>query len=332
MNELHPIAPYNLLYPIVVSGLPTGYLLLVARWGLQISHVWRITRNVCENSSFEKIRTIPINLIQLHYFDDVINEFNLIDLEIRWMNCDFNDLKKETINYKGLPGYLLYPIVLSGLPTGYLLLVAHWRLQISHIWRITRNMCGNSSFEKIRTIPINLIQLHYFDDVINEFNLIDLEIRWMNCDFSDLKNETINYKGLNNWQYLWPLTGYLLYPIVVNGLPTSYLLLVARWRLQITHVWRITRNVCENSSFEKIRTIPINLIQLHYFDDVINEFNLIDLEIRWMNCDFSDLKKKTINYKGVNLENLCCIWWATGLPGYLLFPIVSSGLAVGYPL
>ena len=43
----------------------------------------RITQNVCENSSFEKIRTIPINLIQLHYFDDVINEFNLIDLEIR---------------------------------------------------------------------------------------------------------------------------------------------------------------------------------------------------------------------------------------------------------
>ena len=45
--------------------------------------VQRITQNVCENSSFEKIRTIPINLIQLHYFDDVINEFNLIDLKIR---------------------------------------------------------------------------------------------------------------------------------------------------------------------------------------------------------------------------------------------------------
>ena len=45
--------------------------------------VLRITQNVCENSSFEKIRTIPINLIQLHYFDDVINEFNLIDLKIR---------------------------------------------------------------------------------------------------------------------------------------------------------------------------------------------------------------------------------------------------------
>ena len=61
--------------------------------------------------------------------------------------------------------------------------------------------------------------------------------------------------------------------------------------------------------------IPMNLIQLHYFDDVINEFNLIDLEIRWMNCDFSDLKKETINYKGVNLENLffSCIWRATGL-------------------
>ena len=39
------------------------------------------TQNVCENSSFKKMRTIPINLIQLHYFDDVNNEFNLIDLE-----------------------------------------------------------------------------------------------------------------------------------------------------------------------------------------------------------------------------------------------------------
>ena len=45
--------------------------------------VQRITQNVCENSGFEKTRTISINLIQLHYFDDVINEFNLIDLEIR---------------------------------------------------------------------------------------------------------------------------------------------------------------------------------------------------------------------------------------------------------
>ena len=38
---------------------------------------------MCENSSFEKISTVPINLIQLHYFDDVINKFNLIDLKIR---------------------------------------------------------------------------------------------------------------------------------------------------------------------------------------------------------------------------------------------------------
>ena len=67
----------------MLSGLPTGYLLLVARWGHQISHVSIITRNVCESSSFQKMTTIPINLIQLHYFDDVINEFNLIDLEIR---------------------------------------------------------------------------------------------------------------------------------------------------------------------------------------------------------------------------------------------------------
>ena len=72
--------PGYLLFPIVLSGLPTGYLLLVARWGPQISHVSIITGNVRENSSFEKIRTIPINLIELHYFDDVINEFHLIDL------------------------------------------------------------------------------------------------------------------------------------------------------------------------------------------------------------------------------------------------------------
>ena len=55
---------------------------------------------------------------------------------------------------------------------GYLLLLAHCRLQVAHV-----NVCENSSFEKIRTIPINLIQLHYFDYVINEFYLIDLEIR-----------------------------------------------------------------------------------------------------------------------------------------------------------
>ena len=65
------------------------------------------------------------------------------------MNCDFSDLKQETINCNGvnlenlfslasdgLPGYLATycsPFVLSGLPTGYLLLVAHWRPQISHV-------------------------------------------------------------------------------------------------------------------------------------------------------------------------------------------------------
>ena len=67
------------------------------------------------------------------------------------MNCDFIDLKQETINYKGvklgnlsiffscicratgLPGYLLFSFVLSGLQTGYLLLVARWRPQISHV-------------------------------------------------------------------------------------------------------------------------------------------------------------------------------------------------------
>ena len=48
----------------------------------------------------------------------------------------------------------------------------------------------------------------------------------------------------------------------------------------------------ENSSIEKIRTIPINLIQLNYFDDVINAFNLIDLKIRRMNCDYCFKMKK----------------------------------------
>ena len=80
----------------MLSGLQTGYLLLVARWRPQISHACIITGNVCENSSFEKIRTIAINLIQLHYFDDVINEFNLIDLKIRYMNCDSCFKTKET--------------------------------------------------------------------------------------------------------------------------------------------------------------------------------------------------------------------------------------------
>ena len=42
-----------------------------------------MTEDARENSSFQKIRTISIILITLHYFDDVINEFNLTDLEIR---------------------------------------------------------------------------------------------------------------------------------------------------------------------------------------------------------------------------------------------------------
>ena len=73
----------------------------------------------------------------------------------------------------GLPGYLLFPTVLSGLPTGYLIFVTRSRLQVSHVSRITGNVCENSSFEKITTIPIILIQLHYFADVMNEFELID---------------------------------------------------------------------------------------------------------------------------------------------------------------
>ena len=64
-------------------GSQTGYLLLLAHWRPQISHVAIIAGNVSENSGFEKIGSIPINLIELHYFDDVINEFNMIDLEIR---------------------------------------------------------------------------------------------------------------------------------------------------------------------------------------------------------------------------------------------------------
>ena len=67
--------------------------------------------------------------------------------------------------------------MLGGLLTGYLLLVAHWRPQISHVSTIAGNVHENPNFEKIRTIPINLIQLYYFDDVSNEFNLIDLKVR-----------------------------------------------------------------------------------------------------------------------------------------------------------
>ena len=100
----------------------------------------------------------------------------------------------------------------------------------------------------------------------------------------------------------------------------------------------MTPDVCENSSFEKIRTIPINLIQLHYFDDVVNEFNMIDLAIRWMSCDFNDLKQETINYEEVNLENLFFLLYLTGRATWL--PIVpycvewaTDGLPiVGSPL
>ena len=50
-----------------------------------------------------------------------------------------------------------------------------------------------------------------------------------------------------------------------------------------------------------------------------------------MNCAFFDLKQETINCKGVSLENL--FFGSDGLPGYLLFPIVLSGLPiVGSPL
>ena len=58
---------------------------------------------------------------------------------------------------------------------------------------------------------------------------------------------------------------------MLNGLPTVASLLEASCSKNNTK--------CENPSFEKIRTISVNWIQLHYFDDVINELNLIDLEM-----------------------------------------------------
>ena len=97
----------------------------------------------------------------------------------------------------------------------------------------------------------------------------------------------------------------------------------------------------KNSSFEKIRTIPISLIQLYYFDDVINELNLIDLEIRCMNCDFIDLRHETINCKGVNFENLLIFFLfylmgyrATSLPNVSYCVVwATDGLSiVGSPL
>ena len=100
------------------------------------------------------------------------------------MYFNFIDSKQETtrtsfpenlVDSDGLPGCLLLPIVLSGLSMGYLLLAGRWRPQTSHVRRITLNVCENSSFQKMTTIAINLIQLHYFDDVINEFNLTGLE-------------------------------------------------------------------------------------------------------------------------------------------------------------
>ena len=51
-----------------------------------------------------------------------------------------------------------------------------------------------------------------------------------------------------------------------------------------------------------------------------------------MNYGFSDLRQETINCNGVNLENLCFFLVSDGLPGYLLYPIVLSGLHTGYLL
>ena len=62
----------------------------------------------------------------------------------------------------------------------------------------------------------------------------------MNCDFIDLKQKTINCDGVNLENLFFPvasdgLPGYVLFPIVMSGLPMGYLLLVARWRPQISH-------------------------------------------------------------------------------------------------
>ena len=72
----------------------------------------------------------------------------------------------------------------------------------------------------------------------------------MNCDFIDLKQESINCKGVNldNLFFLLYLTGYW----------ATWLHIVPYCVEWATYCW----------------------IQLHYFDDAINEFNLIDLKIR----------------------------------------------------
>ena len=46
---------------------------------------------------------------------------------------------------------------------------------------------------------------------------------------------------------------------------------------------------------------------------------------------FIDLKQETIHCKEVNLKNIFSLV-SDGLPGYLLFPIVLSGLLTGYLL
>ena len=54
---------------------------------------------------------------------------HLIHFKYKSIEGDF----LEFLLSERLPGYLLFPIVLSGLPTGYLLLLARWRLQKSDV-------------------------------------------------------------------------------------------------------------------------------------------------------------------------------------------------------
>ena len=57
------------------------------------------------------------------------------------------DLLENSVASDELPGYLLYPTVLSRLPTGYQLLVAHENLMIILVSR--KVLSGKSQFEGI---------------------------------------------------------------------------------------------------------------------------------------------------------------------------------------
>ena len=59
-----------------------------------------------------------------------MNVFNFIDFKQETTRRSFPE---NLVASDGLPGYLLFSIVLSGLPMAYLYLVARWRPQISHV-------------------------------------------------------------------------------------------------------------------------------------------------------------------------------------------------------